>query len=562
MTTSLSGLAQRLVQAQLLTASEAQQLTATAQQQNLSLMTLLLNERRVPPRPLAELAAGEFGLPFCDLNTLDLSNAPTQLVSDQLLNRLRLLPLQQRDEVLCVGLADPSQLSALDEVRFHTGLAIEAWMVDHDQLERALQQWLDKASDVLLESKDTEAQSAIHRPPMHLELTSDTDDAPIIRFVQQMLTTAIRQGASDLHFEPYEHRYRIRFRIDGVLKDIAQPPVSVGPKLAARLKILANLDISERRLPQDGRLTLRLDANTTTDFRVSTLPTLFGEKVVLRVLDASTARLNIEALGLEEDSLQRLLRALKKPQGMILVTGPTGSGKTVSLYAALSLLNREGINISSAEDPVEIHLEGVNQVSINPRIGLEFATVLRAFLRQDPDVIMVGEIRDLDTANTAIRAAQTGHLVLSTLHTNSAAATLIRMLNMGVPAFNLIASIQLIVAQRLVRRLCAHCKAATTLSQQEWQAAGLDPAQFGQTTLFKAVGCEHCHQGYKGRLGLFEVVELTAEMAQSMLTGASVQALENALADAGYDGLRQAGLRKVLAGLTSLEEVHRITVDD
>lgn len=561
MMNTTSGLAHRLIQAQLLSAAELQQLTQRAQQKNLSLMTLLIDERRLPPRPLAELAAAEFGLPFYDLTTLDLSQAPTHLISDPLMQRLRLLPLQRRGDVLCVGLADPTQLAALDEIRFHTGLTIEAWLIAQDQLERTLQQWLDQASEVLHDSDDNQAALATN-PAASIELSGDSDDAPVIRFINQMLTTAIRHAASDLHFEPYQHHYRIRFRIDGVLQDMAQPPLSYGPKLAARLKILANLDISERRLPQDGRLSLRLNANAVTDFRISTLPTLFGEKVVLRLLDASTERLNIDALGLEADQQQRLLRALEKPQGMMLVTGPTGSGKTVTLYAALSRLNRAGINVSSAEDPVEIQLDGINQVGINPRIGFDFATALRAFLRQDPDVIMVGEIRDLETANMAIRAAQTGHLVLSTLHTNSAAATLTRLLNMGVSAFNLIASIQLIIAQRLVRRLCDHCKCDAELSLSEWQLAGFAAAQFGRATVFKAVGCEHCHQGYKGRVGLFEVVELTTDLAQSLLTNSRTDALNNAFAKAGFEGLRQAGLAKVLAGLTSLEEVHRITLDN
>ena len=555
MTEQLNSLARRLVQAELLTEQEALLALQQAQQQHLSLISHLINLNQIPAQKLAEVAAAEFGLPLCDLNVFDLSQAPRDLIADHLLQTHRVIPLALRDGQLCIAVSDPTKLQAMDDIRFHTGLAVTAYLLADDQLEHLLQNWLDNTTELLVDPTPS------NNATQSTGLSEEKDDAPVVRFINQMLAAAIRQRASDLHFEPYENSYRIRFRIDGVLQDIAQPPLAFGPKLAARLKILSDLDISERRLPQDGRMSLQRPEGNI-DFRVSTLPTLFGEKVVLRILDSSQTQLSIEALGMSFDQQQAFLSALKKPQGMILVTGPTGSGKTVSLYTGLNILNQDGINISTAEDPVEIHLDGINQVSISNRIGLDFTTALRAFLRQDPDVIMVGEIRDLETANIAIKAAQTGHLVLSTLHTNSAADTLTRLLNMGVAPFNLVSSIRMIIAQRLVRRLCEHCKQPAQLSQQNLLDAGFEKRQLTSAHLFQAVGCKHCHDGYKGRIGLYEVVTLTPELAQRLLMDGHLADLNDAFAQAGFSTLRQAGLSMVLAGETSLDEVYRVTLSD
>lgn len=559
MADQLTGLAQRLVQAELMDEQQALLALQQAEQQQLNLLAYLIHQRQLPPQALAEIAAAEFGTPVCDLHDFDLNQVPKGLVADQLLQRHRVMPLALRDGQLHLALSDPTKLQAVDDIRFHTGLAVSTYVLADDQLERLLKNHLDNSTELLLEPATSETTDANDSDD---DLTADHEDAPVVRFISQILHAAIRQGASDLHFEPYQHSYRIRFRIDGILQDIAQPPASLGPKIAARLKILANLDISERRRPQDGRMSLQHQQSETTNFRVSTLPTLFGEKVVLRILDSSLSRLDITALGMTADQQQAFITALQKPQGLILVTGPTGSGKTVSLYSGLSLLNQTDINISTAEDPVEIHLDGINQVSINNRIGVDFATALRAFLRQDPDVIMVGEIRDLETANIAIKAAQTGHLVLSTLHTNSAADTLTRLLNMGVASFNLASCIRMIIAQRLVRKLCEHCKEAVQPSQQQWLDAGFDPALFTGRNLFQARGCDHCHQGYKGRIGLYEVIEFTPQQAQTLLIDHPNKNLSDAFSRAGFGTLRQAGLDRVLTGDTSLDEVYRVTLID
>lgn len=565
MTQAQQGLIHRLLRAGLLPADQAPSLAEQAYQEGRGVIACILEHKQVPAQSLAQQIALEFDIPLHDLDHFDLSTAPKGLISEALLRAHRVLPLGMRDRSLLLGVSDPTKLTAIDEIRFHTGLSIEPVLLADDQLERALEKWLDRASSLFAGMDDQRAtqNTSSHQPLTDENASGDSqDDAPVVRFINKMLASAIRQGASDLHFEPYEYHYRIRFRIDGVLQDIAQPPVSFGPKLSARLKILSNLDISERRLPQDGRMQWPTDDANVVDFRVSTLPTLFGEKIVLRLLDSADTHLDFNTLGLSHEQQATFQKALAKPQGLILVTGPTGSGKTVSLYTGLKQLNAEGINISTAEDPVEIHLDGINQVSINSRIGLDFATALRAFLRQDPDVIMVGEIRDLETANIAIKAAQTGHLVLSTLHTNSAADALTRLLNMGVAAFNLVSTLQLIVAQRLVRRLCNHCKKPLTLSVQQQQTLGLNDAPKQAVQVFQAVGCNQCHQGYKGRLGLYEVVSFDAALAQYLATGADASQLQQAFTKAGIRSLRQIGFARVLEGLTSLEEVHRVTIDD
>lgn len=550
MAEGLGGLAGRLIGEALLNETEMVAMIDQAGRAQRNLISFLLDQARLPTRALAEVIADEFGLPFYDLDNLDAAQRPHELVTTRLLRAHRVLPLSRQENRLLVGMSDPTNLLAQDEIRFHTGLTVDIAVVDDAQLRLALDTLLDESLHLHgnLEQHNEQPGSDISE-----------GDAPVVRFINQLLESAIRKGASDLHFEPYEHSYRIRFRIDGVLHNITEPPAAIAPKLAARLKILSNLDISERRLPQDGHL--KLTTTGSTDFRINTLPTLFGEKVVLRILDPSSAHLDIETLGFDDQQRASYTEALNKTQGIILVTGPTGSGKTVTLYSGLNRLNQEHANISTAEDPVEINLEGINQVSINNRIGLGFAEVLRAFLRQDPDIIMIGEIRDPETASMATRAAQTGHLVLSTLHTNSAAETLTRLLSMGVPAFNLATSVTLIIAQRLVRCLCHHCREAVATPRNLLAAEGFSDADLDQARIYRPTGCNQCHQGFKGRTALFEVVPITADLSRLILDGVDALQLKAAFAEAGHKSLRQSGLVKAIAGITSVEEVMRVTTD-
>ncbi len=457
----LSGLARQLVISELLDEKSAQQAQQQAQRNKLSLVTYLVQNKLVKSRPLTELAADQFGVAFCDLSSLDKEGFPKELVSEKLVRQHRVLPLWRRGNKLFVGVSDPTNHQAITDVQFSTGLTTEAILVEDDKLGDAIEKLfesatggLDDLGDIDLDGLDIENDNADAKE----EAGGDADDAPVVRFVNKMLLDAIKGGSSDLHFEPYEKVYRVRFRTDGMLHEVAKPPIQLATRISARLKVMAGLDISERRKPQDGRIKMRVSKTKSIDFRVNTMPTLWGEKIVMRILDSASAQLGIDALGYEDAQKQLYLEALKQPQGMILVTGPTGSGKTVSLYTGINILNTPDINISTAEDPVEINLEGINQVNVNPKQGMDFSQALRAFLRQDPDVIMVGEIRDLETAEIAIKAAQTGHMVMSTLHTNSAAETLTRLLNMGVAAFNLATSVNLIIAQRLARKLCPHCK--------------------------------------------------------------------------------------------------------
>ncbi|GCF91448.1 type IV-A pilus assembly ATPase PilB [Shewanella sp. M-Br] len=536
-----------------------------SRQNKQALVSTLVQSKLISARAIAELCYEEYGTPLLDLNEFDLASIPEDFLNKKLIEKHRCLPLFKRGNRLYIGTSDPTNIAALEDFQFSAGLHAEAILVEEDKLAKALEKILevdisgldlggmDEAALANIEITDTDRRNE--------ESTGESsDDAPIVIYINKILTDAIRKGASDLHFEPYEKRYRIRFRIDGILHEVSEPPISLAGRLSARLKVMSKLDIAERRVPQDGRIKMKLSRTKSIDFRVSTLPTLWGEKIVMRILDSSSAQLGIEKLGYEPDQENLYLEMLAKPQGMILVTGPTGSGKTVSLYTGLNILNTEERNISTAEDPVEINLEGVNQVHINLKAGLTFASALRSFLRQDPDVVMVGEIRDLETAEIAIKAAQTGHLVLSTLHTNSAAETLTRLINMGVPGYNIASSVNLIIAQRLARRLCPECKQAEIIPEHELLRLGFAQAQITQGfTTFKPAGCEHCSGGYKGRVGIYEVMKMSDEIARTIMEGGNSLQIASQAKAQGMRDLRQSGLLKVIHGVTSIAEVNRVT---
>ncbi len=561
--TPLSGLAKQLVLNELLDEKTARQAQVQAARNKQSLVSHLVQAKLVQSRALVEVAAEQFGIAYCDLNSLDRESIPKDVISERLVRQHRVLPLWKRGNKLFIGLSDPTNHQAVTDIQFSTGLTTEALLVEDDKLGVAIEKLYEGAMDALGDLGDIDldgvdvgkAESASPE-----DSGDDAEDAPVVRFVNKMLLDAIRGGSSDLHFEPYEKTYRVRFRTDGMLHEVAKPPIQLASRISARLKVMAGLDISERRKPQDGRIKMRVSKTKSIDFRVNTLPTLWGEKIVMRILDSSSAQMGIDALGYEEDQKELYLAALKQPQGMILVTGPTGSGKTVSLYTGLNILNTTDINISTAEDPVEINLEGINQVNVNPRQGMDFSQALRAFLRQDPDVIMVGEIRDLETAEIAIKAAQTGHMVMSTLHTNSA-ATLTRLLNMGVPAFNLATSVNLIIAQRLARKLCSHCKKEHDVPKETLLHEGFPEELIGTFKLYSPVGCENCKGGYKGRVGIYEVVKNTPALQRIIMEeGNSIEIAEQARKE-GFNDLRTSGLLKAMQGITSLEEVNRVTKD-
>jgi type IV pilus assembly protein PilB len=559
----LTGLAKQLVVAELLTEKTAQKAYEQARRDKVSLVHHLVEAKLLKSITLAEIASDQFGIPFLDLGTLDKETQPKGLVSEKLIRQHCALPLWRRGNKLFVGISDPTNHQAITDIQFSTGLTTEAILVEDDKLTIAIDKFFDgnagmgDLADVDLgleiEAVDESKETGIG--------AQDADDAPVVRFVNKMLMDAIRLGSSDLHFEPYEKIFRVRLRTDGILHEVAKPPIHLAGRIAARLKVMASLDISERRKPQDGRIKLRISKNRAIDFRVNTLPTLWGEKIVMRILDPTTAQMGIDALGYEPEQKALYLEALRQPQGMILVTGPTGSGKTVSLYTGLNILNTVDINISTAEDPVEINLEGINQVNVNPRQGMDFSQALRAFLRQDPDVIMVGEIRDLETAEIAIKASQTGHMVLSTLHTNSAAETLTRLHHMGVAAFNIATAINLIIAQRLARKLCSHCRKEVEIPRETLIAEGFPESQIGSFQLYSPVGCEHCNGGYKGRVGIYEVVKSTPALERIIMEeGNSIQISEQMRRD-GFNDLRTSGLMKAMQGVTSLEEINRVTKD-
>lgn len=562
---TLSGLARQLVLAQLLDEKSAQNAQQQAQRNRLSLVTYVVQNKLVKGRAIAELSAEQFGVAFFDLSAIDKDGQPKDLVSEKLLRQHRVIPLWRRGNKLFVGVSDPTNHQAVTDIQFSTGLTTEAILVEDDKLGDAIEKFFDSASsgmddlgDVDLDGVDIEA---VDDDKQDNGAGESADDAPVVRFVNKMLLDAIKGGSSDLHFEPYERSYRVRLRTDGILHEVARPPIQLASRISARLKVMAALDISERRKPQDGRIKMKISKTKAIDFRVNTLPTLWGEKIVMRILDPSSAQMGIDALGYEEVQKELYLSALKQPQGMILVTGPTGSGKTVSLYTGLNILNTVDINISTAEDPVEINLEGINQVNVNPRQGMDFAQALRAFLRQDPDVIMVGEIRDLETAEIAIKAAQTGHMVMSTLHTNSAAETLTRLRNMGVPAFNIATSVNLIIAQRLARKLCSVCKKEIDVPHDTLIREGFPADKLGTFKIYGPVGCESCKGGYKGRVGIYEVVKNTPALQRIIMEEGNSIDIAAQMRKDGFNDLRTSGLLKAMQGVTSLEEVNRVTKD-
>ncbi len=567
--TNLTGLARRLVLEGLLAEEKARDAHEQTVKKRGSLVTYLVENKLASASRVAEAASREFGLPLLDLKTFDLSQAAGKTLEEKLLRKTRALPLFIRGQKMFVAISDPTNLPALDEIKFATGKATEPVGVEEDKLSSAI--------DEVVASSDTSIAGLEDADLENVELTggeqeapggdvgsADAEDAPIVRFVSKMLLDAISKGASDIHFEPYEKFYQVRFRIDGELYKVQSPPVILGPRLAARLKVLARLDLAERRVPQDGRIKLNLSKNKAIDFRVSTCPTLYGEKICLRILDASSAQLGIDALGYELEQKESYLKALAMPQGMLLVTGPTGSGKTVSLYTGLNILNREDVNISTAEDPVEINLAGINQVNVNPKVGLTFASSLKAFLRQDPDIIMVGEIRDLETAEIAIKAAQTGHLVLSTLHTNDAPQTVVRLMNIGVPAYNIASTLTLVIAQRLARKLCSHCKKPADIPKPELLKQGFTEADLRDSSfsLYQAGGCDQCDNGYKGRTGIYQVMPFSDEMGRIIMEGGNAIQISDQAKKEGVKDLRQSALKKVRDGVIDLVQANACTVGD
>ena len=564
----LGGLPQRLVQDGVVEEAAMLEALNGARERKISVVTQLVTSGAANARDIAIAASTEFGVPLFDLDALSIDVETIRLVSDKLLAKHRVLPLFKRGKRMFLAVADPTNTHAVDEIKFQTGLGVDAVIVEDDKLQKAVDKAIEQAEAQITTFTEEDGidleNLEVSGGDDELEKISrdDVEDAPIVRFVNKLMLDAIRRGASDIHFEPYEKLYRVRFRMDGVLKEIAQPPVQLAGKLSARLKVMSRLDIAERRVPQDGRIKMRLSKSRAIDFRVSTCPTLFGEKIVLRILDPAQAAMGIESLGYEPFQRDLYTKFLAKPQGMILVTGPTGSGKTVSLYTGLHILNREDTNISTAEDPSEINLPGVNQVNVNPKVGLTFASAMRAFLRQDPDVIMVGEVRDLETAEIAIKAAQTGHLVLSTLHTNDAPQTLTRLIDMGVKPYGIATSVSLIIAQRLARRLCATCKQPLEIPkeallkegfQEEDVAAGL--------RIYGPKGCSACTDGYKGRVGIYQVLPVTESISRIILAGGSAVDIGKQAASEGVWDLRRSGLEKVKAGLTSLQEINSVTVE-
>ncbi len=565
----LTGISARLVADGVISTEQAQTAIRESSKKKIPLINYLSQTLDIDSYELAELAAAEFGVPLLDLSAVDSNMFPDKLVSPALMTKHQTIPIFRRGNRLFIALADPTNIAALDEIKFATGISTEAVVVDQRALSKLLTEILDQ-QDSLSSEMDQLGESSEFDLDIIDENSSETedvdtsavDDTPIVRFVNKVLLDAIKQGASDIHFEPYEQNYRVRFRTDGILREIVKPPKTLAPRLAARIKVMSQMDISERRIPQDGRIQMKLSKNRSIDFRVNTLPTMFGEKIVMRILDPTSAQMGIDALGYDDDQKQLFLDALAKPQGMILVTGPTGSGKTVSLYTGLSILNTDERNISTAEDPVEINMEGVNQVLVNNKVGLDFAEALRSFLRQDPDIIMVGEIRDIETAEIAIKAAQTGHLVLSTLHTNSAAETITRMMNMGVPAYNIASSVSLIIAQRLARRLCKQCSIPETeVPHDALMELGFNDDMLENATIKRAVGCEACKDGYRGRVGIYEVVKVTKTLANLIMGGDNSIDLDKQARREGFADLRLSALRKAAQGLISLEEVNRVTTD-
>ena len=560
----LGGLARRLVLDGLITEEAARKHYDEAQKKKRPFVTHLVEQNILDSQTIALSASEEFGVPLLDIEALNKEVIPKGIVDEKIIRKHHALPMFKRGNKLFVAVSDPTNLQALDEIKFQTRMSTEAILVEEDKLARVIDTAMDDDDTSMTDLLDEDLDNINFDDPdeaPEVDIDSDIDDAPVVRFVNKILLDAIKKGASDIHFEPYEKSFRIRTRQDGILKEIASPPMNISNKLISRIKVMSRMNISERRVPQDGRIKMAVSKKRAIDFRVNTCPTLYGEKIVLRILDPTSAQVGIEQLGFEPEQKEAFLEAIQKPYGMILVTGPTGSGKTVSLYTALNILNDPNVNISTAEDPVEITVAGINQVNVNPKTGLTFAEALRAFLRQDPDIIMVGEIRDLETAEIAVKAAQTGHLVLSTLHTNDAPQTLNRLNQMGVPPYNIAASVLLIMAQRLARRLCDKCKKEENLPTELLIKEGFKPEEAEGLTTYKAVGCDYCTNGYKGRVGVFQVMPVSEAMEDLIIKGGLTTELEEQSAKEGVLTLRESGLKKVIEGITSIEEINRITKD-
>jgi type IV pilus assembly protein PilB len=565
---NLAGLPRRLVQDGIISEEKLQDATEAARKERLPLIAYLVGEELANARAIAVAASHEFGVPLLDLDAVEVDLDVVRAVDQKLITKHRVLPLVKRGQRIFLGIADPTNLQAIDDIKFATSLRIDPVVVEQDKLEERINKAIEAVDTSMsgLDDGDFDLENLDVGPDEDDDdvQNDDIDDAPVVRFVNAIMLDAIKRGASDIHFEPYEKYFRIRTRIDGVLREVKAPPVLLANKICARLKVMSRMDIAERRVPQDGRIKMRLSKTRAIDFRVNTCPTLFGEKIVLRILDPSSAKLGIEMLGYDDQQRALYEKHLAKPYGMILVTGPTGSGKTVSLYTGLNILNTEDRNISTAEDPAEINLPGINQVNVNPKVGLTFASALKAFLRQDPDVIMVGEIRDLETAEIAIKAAQTGHLVLSTLHTNDAPKTLTRMVDMGVKPYAIATSVSLIIAQRLARRLCDNCKEVRDIPREALEKEGFTTEELDAgVTIFgpKDKGCKTCNNGYKGRVGIFQVMEVSETMGRIIMEGGNAMQIADQAAKEGVIDLRQAGLNKVKEGITSLEEVNRVTIE-
>ncbi|MDG4868496.1 type IV-A pilus assembly ATPase PilB [Guyparkeria sp. 1SP6A2] len=560
----VNGMLNALVREEAISSDQANTIQTKADGSGESVLNTLLGEG-ISAKTIAETASKRFGLPLVDLDAVDTSDLPLKLVPEKVLQANTALPLFKRGRRLTVAVADPSDTGAIDGFRFSTNMAIEAVVAEAPKISRVLEDALSDSMEMLGEGLDDDLSNVEFEredEEAHDVEESSIQDDVVVKFVTKLLTDAIRKGASDIHIEPYEKQFRIRFRVDGMLTESAKPPANLADRIVARVKVMSRMDISERRVPQDGRIKLKLSKNRSIDFRVNSCPTLFGEKVVLRILDPTSAQLGIDQLGYEPEQKRLYMETLDKPYGMILVTGPTGSGKTVSLYTGLNILNSGDRNISTAEDPAEIVVPGINQVNVNPKVGLTFANALRAFLRQDPDVIMVGEIRDLETAEIAIKASQTGHLVLSTLHTNDAPQTLTRMVNMGVPAYNIASSVSLIIAQRLARRLCNNCRQPDKVPEEELRREGFTEEDLASAPrIFKAVGCDQCTNGYKGRVGVYQVMPVSEAMGRIIMEGGNAMDIADQAGEEGVDDLRRSGLKKVLAGMTSLEEINRVTKD-
>ncbi len=560
----LHGFARRLVAEGLIEEQAALEAVDLAGKNGSTILAWMIQENGVDSGVLAATASVEYGVPLLDVAAFDMTVAPVSLVDENLIQKHRALPLYLRGNSLFIGLPDPTDHEVIDEISFSSGFHVEPVLIASDQLDQAIEKALESAETEFDEFEDEGLEDISFQLEADLEADDSSDPAvdetPVVRFINKVMLDAIRKGASDIHFEPYETSYRIRYRMDGVLKAVASPPVQMARRMSSRLKVMAGLDIAEKRVPQDGRIKLNLSRNKSIDFRVSTCPILFGEKVVLRILDSAATKMGIEGLGFEAEQRALYHEAVKKPYGMILVTGPTGSGKTVTLYTALNILNEEGLNISTVEDPVEIRVQGINQVQQNAKQGMTFARALRSFLRQDPDVIMVGEIRDLETAEIAIKAAQTGHLVLSTLHTNDAPQSITRLMNMGVPTYNITSAVNLIIAQRLIRKL-HKCKIQEDLPKEALIGAGFDKSTVKDLTIYKTKGCMDCNEGYRGRIGIFEVMPISDSIARIILEDGNAMRIAKQAREENVTDLRQSALRKVADGITDLIEINRVTKD-